>query len=140
MIVQLQPEQISLWWDQIKYAACAAMETDSVAYVQSLLSALLSETHQCWLILDDERELCAMGITCVVEVDLTARKYLHIDAFYSYQTLTEPLAKEATEYVKKFAVANGCGQIRALTNNPRASRLLAVAGFYTGKTEYLLSV
>ena len=140
MIVQLQPEQISMWWDRIKYAACAAMETESPAYVQSLLSALLSETHQCWLILDDERDLCAMGITCVVEVDLTARKCLHIDAFYSYQTLSEELAREATEYVKKFAVANGCSHIRTLTSNPRAARLLSVAGFYTGKTEYLLNV
>lgn len=140
MIVQLQPEQISMWWDQIKYAACAAMETESPAYVQSLLSALLSETHQCWLIFDEDRNLTAMGITCVIELDLTARKYLHIDAFYSYDQLNEQLAREATEYVKAFAKANGCSHIRTLTNNPRASRLLAVAGFYTGKTEYLLHV
>lgn len=140
MIIQLQPEQISMWWDKIKYAACAAMETDSAAYVQSLLSALLSGTHQCWIIFDDERELVAMGITCIIEVDLIAKKYLHVDAFYSYQTLNDELVREATDYVKSFAVANGCGQIRTLTGNPRAARLLEVAGFYTGKTEYLLDL
>lgn len=141
MIVQLQPDQISEYWQQIKYGATAAMELLPPAneYTQALFTGLLSGTHQCWLIFDDERELSAMGITCIVQENLTGISRLHVDAFYSYNTLSEELAHEATEYVKAFARDSGCKQIRALTNNPRASRLLAIAGFYTGKTEYLLA-
>lgn len=141
MILQLQPEEISVYWDQIRYAAIAAMELEPPAneYAQALLTALLSGTHQCWLIMDAAKEPCAMGITCILDESLTGVRRLHLDAFYSYQTLSEYLAKEATNYVVKYARDVGCTQIRALTSNPRAMRLLAIAGFYTGKTEYLLS-
>lgn len=139
MIIQLQPEQVSEYWFSIKYAACAAMETDSPEYVQSLLRALLSETHQCWLIMD-EGELVAMGITCIVEEALTGKRQLHIDAFYSYTTLSDELAHQATDYVSEYAAANNCSVIRSLTNNPRASRLLVAMGFYNGKQEWLLNI
>jgi len=141
VILQLQPDQISEYWYQIKYGAIAAMELELPAneYSQALLTGLLSGTHHCWLMFDDERNLRAMGITCIVEENLTGLLQLHIDAFYSYNTLSEDIAREATEYVKQYARDSGCKQIRALTNNPRAARLLAIAGFYTGKTEYLLA-
>jgi len=141
VILQLQLDQVSEYWFQIKYGAVAAMELELPAneYAQALLIGLLSGTHQCWLIFDDDHNLSAMGITCIVQENLTGISRLHVDAFYSYNTLSEELAREATEYVKKFARDSGCKQIRTLTSNPRAMRLLAIAGFYTGKTEYLLS-
>jgi len=140
VILQLQPDQISEYWQQIKYGATAAMELAPPAneYTQALFTGLLNGTHQCWLIFDGERELSAMGITCIVQENLTGISRLHVDAFYSYKTLSEELAREATEYVKQFARDSGCKQIRTLTSNPRATRLLAIAGYYTGKTEYLL--
>jgi len=140
VIVQLQPDQISEYWWQIKYGATHAMELEPPAneYTQALFAGLLSGTHQCWLMFDEDRNLSAMGITCIVQENLTGINRLHIDAFYSYSTLSEDIALEATEYVKAYARDSGCKQIRALTSNPRAARLLAIAGFYTGKTEYLL--
>lgn len=115
------------------------LEMPANEYTQALFSALLSETHQCWLIMDEEHTPCAMGITCILQDKLTGVSQLHIEAFYSYNTLSEELAHEATEYVKKFALASSCKQIRALTSNTRAMRLLDIAGFYTGKTEFLLN-
>jgi hypothetical protein len=141
MIVQLQPEQISHYWEIIRYAATAAMELEPPAheYSQALFTALLSETHQCWLILNSEGNPSAMGITCILEENLTGIRRLHVDAFYSYYTLSEELALEAAAYVKQYALANGCQHIRALTNNPRAMRLLELVGFVANKTEYLLT-
>jgi len=141
VILQLQPDQVSEYWWQIKYGAMHAMELEPPAndYLQALLIGLLGGTHQCWLIFDDDHNLSAMGITCIVQENLTGISRLHVDAFYSYNTLSEDAVEEATIYVKKFARDSGCKQIRALTSNPRAARLLTIAGFYTGKTEYLLS-
>jgi N-acetylglutamate synthase-like GNAT family acetyltransferase len=117
------------------------MEIDGLTgeYTQSLLAALLSGTHQCWLIFNEENVPCAMGITCILEENLTGIKCLHVDAFCSYDTLSEELARDATEYVKHFAIASGCKQIRALTNHSRAVRLLEMVGFVSHKTEYLLN-
>ena len=79
-----------------------------------------------------------MGITCVVEESLTHRRCLHIDAFYSYHTMSDELTLEAGAYIRQFARASNCKQVRTLTYNPRAMRLLELIGFRIGKTEYLL--
>lgn len=141
MIIQLQPEQVSEYWEMIKHGAASAMGLAyDHAYTNNLFIALLNNTHQCWLIFNDEREVQAMGIACVIEENLTGRVHYHIDAFYSYSTLTDELALEAKTYVSTVARQHGCTSIRALTDNPRAMRLLELLGFKAEKSEYLLYV
>jgi hypothetical protein len=135
---------VSEYWAKIKPAAIAAMELDPLdpntsEYSNNLFISLLNSTHQAWLIMDDERELYAMGITCIVEDNLTDVRSLHVDAFYSFQTMTDELARDATASMREYACTVRCERIHALTGNPRAARLLELVGFKAGKMEYLLS-
>lgn len=143
MIIQLQPDQVSEYWDKIKPGAISAMELDPLdpqtsVFSNNLFISLLNGTHQAWLLFNDARDVYAMGVTCILEDRLTNARSLHVDAFYSFHTLTDELAHEATEYVSKYAAANGCVQIRALTSQHRAARLLELVGFCPNKTEYIL--
>lgn len=144
LIIQLQPNQISEYWHQIKPGAISALELDPLdpktsEYSNSLFIALLNGANQAWLIFNDARDVYAMGITSILEDLLVGVRMLHVDAFYSYQTLSDELAQEATHSVLAYAKANNCTKLHALTSNPRAARLLELVGFHANKTEYVMS-
>ncbi len=136
MIINLQPHQISAFWDAIKEALVQANAVPielQADYTNSALEKLLAGKFQAWLAyrLTDEgkKNIHAVIITSLVEDQLFGFRTLIIHSLYSYRLIKEDLIAEAMEQFKEFARANDCQRIQAETNNDRTFEIMRIAGF-----------
>lgn len=125
MIVRLQPEQLSIMWDTIKFAVLEANDlakSQAPLFINEVLEMLLGGKAQAWLLYEDkdgERTLYTVVVTCYMEEPLLGFKYLLIHSVYAYQPLSLDKIREALEAFEDFARANGAGKVVTMTKDER---------------------
>jgi hypothetical protein len=132
MFIKLLAKQIPDVWESIKFAATkvdSISEKDAPLYLNRLLAMLLSDKAQCFIRLDEERQLIALVITLITIDEITGVKALLIKCLYSFQGVQiEEWAKDL-EYIKMFARNNGCFKIITFSNSQRVFEIANEIGF-----------
>lgn len=130
MIVKLQPDQISSFWDLIKHAV---LETSHVPKSRELhttnnvLAGLYSGKYQCWLlysIRDGERIFHAVTLTAIQTDSFFDLQYLWMGCMYGYRVLTDELILELKRAIEDFAKTHECQHIQITTRNKRIEEFL----------------
>lgn len=146
MLIQLQPMQISLLWENIRESAvkaCRISEKYEAKYSTALLKNLLSGKFQCWLVfkvVDGERQMHAIGITAIEKNHLFDFKELHILSLYGLRLLDDELAKESFVKFLRYAKETGCTRIKMETSVGRIKQLAEARGFTNTSECYELDI
>lgn len=147
MILQLQPEQLSAFWDSFKEVM---LRTNPVAekhqqkYLNHALTQLMSGKWQAWIVFrfNDEKEkvVHALGVTVLMDDVLTGLRTVKILALYGLRPLDDELAKESFGEFVKYAKNVKCEQVIADTNVERIKELLTLVGATKTLETYTYSV
>lgn len=137
MSTMLRVDQIPSAWNAIKYAAATAnmnkiSNEELPVYLNKLLASLLNETSQCFLRLDEEKQLSAIALTRVNQDATSGERSLFIICLYSFKMVEEGQWKSDMEELKEFAKQSNCKRITFYSNNQRIYDLAESLGF----TEY----
>jgi hypothetical protein len=130
MVIKILPEQVPEYWDQIKFGALSVAgvaEKDRQLYCNGLLENLLNETHQAWLVVSEDRQIKAMGITRIM-LDAGKIPYLLIDCAYGFTPATEADKDEVIETLLVFAKELKCSSVIAYTSNAMAVNAMRKMG------------
>lgn len=138
MLLKLQPDQITNYWEDIKAAiiyAVPPLAQASQEGLNELLEGLLAGRMQAWTLYEVEEgavKIYALIVTTVwVEIGTLGRNLL-IYALYGYSFVKPELWKGALEILRKFARANDCQKIVAFSKVPRIWEIVSQLG---GNTE-----
>ena len=132
MVIRLPPSQVPMLWDAIKFAAAKTAgisDSDLSLYLNRLLNSLLNSTAHCFVRLDENRELMAVGITRIIVDVVTGEKSLFIDCLYSFKGVDSKQWEDDIEIVKDFAIKQGCKKITTYTSSERVSEIVKASGF-----------
>jgi len=133
LVIRLQPEIVSQYWDVVKIAlnksmpplANGAEESEMTA----VLSKLLSGGMQAWLVQDDSREPVGMCVTKVVEDQGTEMRGLLIYAIYGVKPFSIAIMKELINVLEEFGKVNLCERLVFYSNRENVIKLAQVMGF-----------
>ena len=131
MLIKILPDQVVQLWETIKYAAVKADEIDEKdypKYLNELLHALLNEKAQCFVRINDKREIVTIGITRIMRNGVTGEKYLQIQSGFGFQKAEDYLWKQDWETMKDFAKKENCSYVGVMSRNPRVLNLGKLIG------------
>lgn len=136
MIIQLQPSQISLFWDAIRHGFLQTNPPpagiSSLEYSNRVLQNLLNQKYQCWLVYelrDEKKILVAIGITAISRELLTDVSILNILSLYGFRRLKESTALSAFNDFLIYAKNTDCLKVCARTSVKRVTELASMVGF-----------
>jgi len=122
MITQLLPDQIATLWDYIKYAFEQSIppSADKRAYDSNqILSALLSEKAQCWIVYEkttEGRRFEGVVITEVIIDNIMGSRNLLIYSIYG-DNVSSRSWREGLVALAKWGIRRGCKAIVGYTDN-----------------------
>ena len=124
MIIQLLPDQIPRYWEEIRQslveAAPPLIHHDPEKYSNILLS-LLAGRMQCWISVDTEQEphkVLGILTTTIVTDSCSGTKMLLLYSGYSTGNVSHDYWLEGMEAFRKFAKAQGCNMVGVYTSVP----------------------
>ncbi len=132
MIVKILPVQIPVFWESIKFCAVTADEVAKEfrqVYLNELLQALLSDTAQCFVRLNDRRVLVTLMVTRMQIHKVTARKSLQIQILYSLEKVDAAEWDSDYVFLRNFATKQQCDSIIFETRHERVMELGRRVGF-----------
>lgn len=136
MFIKLQAEQVSLFWEIIKYGMISVYKIPKhfqQDFAINILTNLLSGMSQAWIgyDLDDEevKRLQCIVTTKIIEDEYYGIRRLHIDSLYGYRTVSENVPSEGFKCLEEFARANGCQAVTAEYFFDKAKEVLTAHGF-----------
>ena len=124
MITQLLPDQISAFWDIIKYAieqSVPPTEGDSPDKMNNILAELLSYKKQCWAsytVDGNERKFEAIGLTQIIDDSTSDTKSLLMYCVYGFRNIPMKSWAEALKALSSFAKSKGCDRMLGYTDVP----------------------
>lgn len=124
MINQLLPDQISAFWDIIKYAIEQSLPpfvTSHSDNMNRVLSSLLSGKTSCWVSYEKSEEgskLNGVILTKILYDDTTHTKNLLLYSVYGYSKIDPKFWMEGFAFMSKHAIAQGCDRLIAYTDIP----------------------
>ena len=124
MLTQLLPDQISKFWDIIKYAleqSLPPIAGDHPDKMNRLLSSMLSGKTQCWAsYIRNEEGAKSEGIvvTQILYDDPSNTKNLLIYSIYGYNLVDKGTWLKALTTLVKYSKSQGCTQVVAYTDVP----------------------
>ena len=130
--IKLLPAQVPVYWELIKYIVVKVDEVDDKdlqPYLNELLHSLLNNKAQCFLELDDGRNVVGVCITRFMADKITGEKYLLIQNAYSFQTADNETRKQSFDFLKEFAKKEQCSYMSFKSGNKRMWELGRLAGF-----------
>ncbi len=130
--VKLLPTQVVQYWEVIKYITVTVDEVDEKdlqPYLNELLHALLNSKAQCFLELNENRNIVAVCITRLAINKITGEKYLFIQNAYAFQTASDAIRQHSFNFLKSFAQKERCAYMSFRSRNERIWKLGGVAGF-----------
>lgn len=142
MLIQLQPVQISLLWENIRQSVVRANKVPADKegkYSNRLMANLLSGKYQCWLVCDkqgDDKRIIAIGVTAIIEDHLYEVRTLDCLSLYGFRRLDEELAKDSFSKLMDYARRNNCEKIKMQTNVPRMKELIEQQGLSSNTVLY----
>lgn len=146
MLIELQPAQISVFWNEIKHGVIQSNNIPAnrqEEYTSNVLTKLLSGQFQAWLCfteVDEGRKIHAIGVTTLLQDNLYGYNRLHGLSLYGYRTLTTDLALDAVETLRKYARNNRCEAFTLDTSIPRVAELARLGGMQETVTRYTTSI
>lgn len=139
MLTRLLPDQVSKFWDIIRYAieqSLPPIAGEDPDKMKKILMSLLSSKSQCWASYDvneDKRTLEAIVITRIFYDDASDTKSLLIYCLYGYGHIRQSSFTNALKALVKFAKSESCERVIAYTNEPGVVNLVNRLG---GDTSY----
>lgn len=132
MIIKVLSSQIPSFWDAIKFTVQQADEVDDKdlqPYLNELLHALLNDTAQCFVHLDENRVLTALLVSRIMVDKITGEKYLFLQSLYSWQRQPDSVWVQDTDFVRQFARNAGCKYLSFTSRNEAMFNLGEKIGF-----------
>jgi len=139
MLTKLMPDQISNFWDIIKYAIEESLPPtvdESSNKMNNILSALLCGKAQCWASYDkieDGNKFEGLVVTRITYDDVSDTKNLLIYCLYGYETVSKSNWLSGFKSLVKFAIGQGCNQIIGYSD---VSLILKLVKHLGGETKY----
>ncbi len=143
MIIKLLSIQIPEHWELIKFCATKVdqvKDENLQLYLNDLLHALLNGHAQCWVRLNDKREVATVMITRITPNKLTGEKYLWMNTVYSFRGTTDDVWEEDREIMKRFAKQVQCSYIYFRATNKRVRDIAKLLGCEEEFTVFALKV
>jgi hypothetical protein len=143
MIIKLLPTQIPEFWELIKYAIAKVYELEDKDYqsnFNSILFKLLNDKAQCWIRVTEGRKLIALMITEIQVDRISGDKYLVPDVLYSWRVSDDNQWIGDFEFIKEFAVKEGCKRIIVESKNPRMWQIFNLLDFKDSFRRFTLEV
>ena len=141
MLLQLTPEQISRRWNDISAAFMQCLPPDippTDEVMNNILRSLIDGSAQCWAgvgSINGKMVVCGLMLTKIEVEYVTGTRSLYIFTLYAYNHISDQLYLEGMETVRKFAKANNCSKVTALTSS---GRVVDIAKQLGGKADYTL--
>ena len=131
MIIKLLSIQIPRYWEIIKFAATKAEEVDEKdlpLYLNWLLQLLLSDKAQCWVRLDNDRNIIALLITQITIDKITARKALHLRCIFSFKHVPFDLWQKDFDLLIQFGKQEKCDNITSASKHEKIWEIISYLG------------
>ena len=106
-INRLLPLQVPLFWEVIKFAENEVNGTDEKTF-NNLLYKLLNSKTQCFVRLNEKRQLMCIFLTEIYTNPDTQEKGIALNLVYGFRAMSREQWGENTDYITKFGKANGC--------------------------------
>ena len=122
MLIKILPDQVVQLWETIKYVAVKVDEIDEQdlpKYLNELLHALLNEKAQCFVRLNDNREIVAIFITRFLMNTINGEKYFQIQCVYGFKSAQNEVWEKDWNVLKEFAKKENCSYIGFTSRNKR---------------------
>ena len=132
MVIKLLPMQIPKFWEHIKYSVANANQLQGEElplYCNRLLASLLNSYAQCFIRVDENKQLLAILITRLVGDEITGKQSLFIESLYSFQRVLDSEWAEDMKIIVEFATANKCNYITTYTQLQRVVDIITPLGF-----------
>lgn len=123
MLIQLLPDQISKFWDVIKYALESSPplpnKTNRDDWINRILSSCLSGKLDVWVSYTkgDRNKVEGIVMTSIAIDNLMYAKELLIYYIYSYDTVDRASWMDGLITITKYAINKGCDRIVAYSDN-----------------------
>ncbi len=140
MLTRLTPEQVSNFWDVIKYAVEESLPPITGEHpdrMNHILSALLSGKAQCWASyarIGEVGKFEGIVLTRILVDDLSMTKNLLIYCLYGYEEVEEGSWLTGLKALIKFAKSRNCSRIIAYSEIPYIIKLASKLGAETNYT------
>ena len=139
MLTKLLPDQISTFWDIIRYAieeSLPPIAGEGPDRMNRILASLLNGKAECWIssaINKSKRIFEGVVITKLQYDDISNTKNLLIYCLYGYEGVDPESWKSGFKSLVKYASSKGCNRIIGYTENPFIIKLVNRLG---GETRY----
>ena len=139
MLTKLLPEQVSAFWDIIKFSVEESLPPivgENPDKMNRILTSILSGKTQCWASYRRDEEIPIFEGICLTRIiydDASDTKNLLIYTVYGYEKTIEESWMNAFLSVSKYAVAEGCSQVVAYTSVPY---IVEKAKMYGANTDF----
>ena len=143
LTIKLPVNQIPALWSSIKFASTrvdAVEVEDKQKYLNKLLVDLLSDKAQCFIRIDDDRQLIALAITHIAVDDVTDDKILFVRCLYSFRPVSAEQWRSELPLVTNFAKISGCKKIAFKSGSRRVHELATTHGFNEDHRYFVLEV
>lgn len=135
----LLPEQISQYWDLIKFAIASSdpeRDGESEDRFTNTLNLMLSGKAQCWFGWTQNgsgKIPKYIAVTMIITNPFSGNSDVLIDCLFGLNELTDTDWAEAWELVSKWGRANSCTRVVAYANVPK---VIEMAKHFNGTTSY----
>lgn len=130
--IKLLPAQIPTYWELLKFVVVTVDEVnekDLQPYLNELLHALLNNKAQCFLELNENRNIVSVCISRFMVNKVTGEKYLFLQNAYAFKADGDEVRKQFLDFLKDFARKEQCAYLSFTSRNKRIWLLGEMAGF-----------
>lgn len=130
--IKLLPAQVPVYWELLKFVVVTVDEVnekDLQPYLNELLHALLNNKAQCFLELNEGRNVVSACITRLMANKVTGEKYLFLQSAYAFEAADNETRKQSFDFFKEFAKKEQCKYISFQSRNKRLWELGLANGF-----------
>lgn len=141
--LMINPDQVPLLWNSIKYAAVNAQfveEEFRERFLNNLLYQLLSSKAQCFVRIDEDRKVQAIALTKVQFDETRDERSLFVTCLYSFVKVDDDTWKNDIEILKKYAKKLGCKFITAWATSDKISDLISMMGMRERFKSFVMEV
>lgn len=136
MLIQLTPEQISKYYNDIEAGikvSVPPLAKSSPEVVTRVMERLIGGTMQAWMLVDwtgpeKAPTIYALAVTVLYPDIGSGYLNLLIYALYGYVLVPDALWREGLETLKKYAASVGAGNVVAFTRVPRIVQIVEALG------------
>jgi hypothetical protein len=139
MLVQLLPDQVAKYWEQIKFAVQSSFPPTATATdlnMNKVLTALLAGSLVAWASVDKEsKKIVAIVTTTIMDDACSDSKNLLIYSLFGLSNIGKDNWTDGYETLMKYAKGKGCNKLVAFT---KVDLIKKLAKYYGGDTENTL--